>query len=142
MATTARITSYNVCYTKLLRTSPKILALAALTGSLAGGICAAFESVADYLIERRFDVLDQFEGWTLWLLAFAISALFGGVAMYLTHRFAPEAGGSGIPEIEGAMDDLRPVRWWRVIPVKFFGGSLSLSSGMILGREGPSYNFV
>ena len=38
------------------------LALAALTGSLAGAICAAFEFVADYLIERRFDFLDAFEG--------------------------------------------------------------------------------
>lgn len=70
-----------------------------------------------------------------WLIAFFFSALLGSIAFYLMHRFAPEAGGSGIPEIEGALDDVRPVRWRRVLPVKFFGGTCALSSEMILGEK-------
>ncbi len=67
-----------------------------------------------------------------------ISALLAMLGYYLVKRFSPESGGSGIPEIEGALQDLRPVRWWRVIPVKFIGGLGTLGSGMVLGREGPT----
>ena len=42
------------------------------------------------------------------LLGFGFSALLGFVGYFLTHTFAPEAGGSGIPEIEGAMGRSAP----------------------------------
>lgn len=119
-------------------TSPKVLLLALFAGVLTGGTCILFELAVDGLTRLRILGLQLIDPSIQWLPAFFCSAVLGGIAFYLMHRFAPEAGGSGIPEIEGALDDVRPVRWRRVIPVKFFGGTCALSSGMILGREGPS----
>ena len=116
------------------KTPVSILLLAAIVGLAAGLIGTLFEIGVHWVSEQRTAyLLENSPLWALALSAFGISALLAMIGYYLTHRFAPEAAGSGIPEIEGAMDDLRPVRWWRVLPVKFFGG---------LGALGASYNFV
>jgi len=77
-------------------------------------------------------------GWPGWLIPAVASALLAWGAITLVRFLAPEAAGSGIHEIEGALSGLRPVRWARVLPVKFLGGLMSLAAGMVLGREGPT----
>ena len=113
--------------------------IAGLCGLMSGIVGAAFHFIVDRLL-----------AWPSWLsarlgggietvvAAAAIAAACLVAAFLLTRRFAPEAAGSGVQEIEGAMEGLREVRWRRILPVKFVGGVLGLSSGLVAGREGPT----
>jgi len=56
----------------------------------------------------------------------------------LLNRFAPEASGSGIPQLKLAFWKDFGVVPWRVVWVKFVAGVLSIGGGCSLGREGPS----
>ena len=117
-----------------------ILVMAAVVGTLAGLVGVAFEKAVNGVQNWRIGTLGGVADnpWLLWSMAFGLSALLAMLGYFLVRKFAPEAGGSGIPEIEGALEELRPVRWWRVIPVKFIGGMGTLGAGMVLGREGPT----
>lgn len=113
--------------------------LAALCGGLTGVIGAGFHLAVDTLSVWPSWLVARFgSGVGTVVLAAGIAAVTLVAAFFLTRRIAPEAAGSGVQEIEGAMEGLREVRWRRILPVKFVAGVLSLSSGLVAGREGPT----
>ena len=117
-----------------------ILLLSLFVGVIAGLLSTFFDLAIDAIMHFRDKEMRQNVSSPL-LTAIGVissSAVFCALGFYLVMRFAPETKGSGIPDIEGALDEISPVRWWRVIPIKFIAGIATVSSGLVLGREGPS----
>ncbi len=115
--------------------------LALALGLLVGIVGTAFRlgATRGFLLYARLLTLGNHRSVSRGLFAALSGAVMVSGAVYVTRRLAPEAAGSGIQEIEGELAGLRPpVRWARVLPVKFFGGLLAMSAGLVLGREGPT----
>ena len=68
----------------------------------------------------------------------SIGASFGFLAGFLVEKLAPEASGSGIPQVKASLANI-PIRLsWRVAAIKLVSAILTLGSGMTLGRQGPT----
>lgn len=78
------------------------------------------------------------QGWPLGLISAVVSMLMVYTAWLMVKWIAAEASGSGVQEIEGALLHKRNVFWRRLLPVKFVGGVLAISSKLLVGREGPT----
>ncbi|REK17223.1 MAG: H(+)/Cl(-) exchange transporter ClcA [Planctomycetota bacterium] len=113
---------------------------AALLGSLVGLVGGVFQLTLTSITDWTENLAASFAGGPVlwWLIPTAFSAVVVYASFLLVRHVAPETSGSGVQEIEGGLDDLRPLRWRRVLPVKFVAGLLSLSGRMVLGREGPT----
>src|SRR5215470_9135954 len=118
----------------------KLFPRAMLVGLLAGGAAVMFRWAlegGDALRDRLIVWAHQYPTWG-WLLPMLVGAVGAGCAVSLVRAMAPEAAGSGIPHLKAVLARLRSMRWPSVLPVKFVGGGLGISSGLALGREGPT----
>ncbi len=118
----------------------RLISLAFLVGLITGGVGTLFRLT---LMHLNLFSEGLFAGdWTsgfgryLWPVLYSVAGII--ISLFLVKKFAPEAAGSGIHEIEGALDNFRSLRWKRVLPIKFIASLFSLGSGLLLGREGPT----
>jgi chloride channel protein, CIC family len=81
-------------------------------------------------------------GLTSTLPAIAVLPLLGivggGLSGFLVEKLAPEATGSGIPQVKAALGYVPIALDLRVAIVKWLGTCLSVGSGLALGRQGPT----
>lgn len=73
------------------------------------------------------------------LYVLPLFGLIGGlIAGFFVETMAPEASGSGIPQVKACLDRIMMPLNFRVALAKLIGGTIALGSGFFLGREGPT----
>jgi len=109
-----------------------LLLLTLIIGAVVGVVVVAFILVTENLGTR----MDAAGGAT-WrrVLIPVVGSLFSG---YLLFRYFPDARGSGIPQTKAALFIRDGFISLRTVLGKFGLSSVSLASGIALGREGPS----
>jgi len=106
---------------------------------IAGCFAAlAFDDVIQFLHRLIWLPLERGGPWMFALGGLGVLLAVGLVTGWMLSVWAPEAAGSGIPQLK--------VAYWRDMGriggrgvwVKFLAGTLSIGGGMSLGREGPT----
>ncbi|MBI5592020.1 MAG: H(+)/Cl(-) exchange transporter ClcA [Deltaproteobacteria bacterium] len=119
----------------------RILSLKGLCiGLIAGLTAVVFRLSLEYAEKLRdtFITFSQSHEFFYWLLPPVTFGLSIAMVVFVTLKFAPDAGGSGIPHLKGYLGGLFAFRGWRILIVKFVGGVIGIGSGLALGREGPT----
>jgi chloride channel protein, CIC family len=115
--------------------------LSIVVGAWTGLVVAIFRLGLAGADRLRDAFLAASHRWSGIGFAAVVCACAGAVvlAVWLARRFSPYAEGSGIPEVEVALQrELPPTPLPTLLLVKFVGGLLAIGGGMALGPEGPS----
>ena len=101
------------------------------------GVLVGLAVVAFILVTERFGARLYPAGGAAWrrLLVPSVASLVMG---YLLYRFFPEARGSGVPQTKAALFARDGKITLSTVLGKFFCTSVTLASGIPLGREGPA----
>lgn len=123
-----------LAYVRHMRLSEErvYLALALLIGVLVGVVVVAFILISEHVGSRMYP--PEGSAWRRLLIPVAGALITG----YLLVRFFPAARGSGIPQTKVAMLLEGGYIDGRTVIGRFICSSVSLASGIALGREGPS----
>ena len=126
-------------YIRHMRRLAVIVAVAMLGGAAGAG----FAWLSNVAMVAHARLYAQNHVLTLLLLPLGF-----GVATWLTRRFAPEAAGSGIPQVIAAAEQRWHGRWGgQRVTLKTAAWKVVLSAGLFvcgasIGREGPTVQVV
>ena len=108
------------------------LVLTLLIGALVGLIVVAFIEITGRFGARLYP--PDAAAWRRFLVPVAGSLVMG----YLLYKYFPDARGSGVPQTKAALYARGGFISFSTVLGKFFCTSVTLASGIPLGREGPA----
>ena len=108
------------------------LVLTLLIGALVGLIVVAFIEITGRFGARLYP--PDAAAWRRFLVPVAGSLVMG----YLLYKYFPDARGSGVPQTKAALYARGGYISFSTLLGKFFCTSVTLASGIPLGREGPA----
>ena len=122
-------------FRQLLRPKPNALVEACAIGLISALAAVGLRQSIEWSISWRIGLVTVFPTWIVLPLAGIVG---GGLSGLLIERLAPEAAGSGIPQVKAALGYVPIALDLRVAVVKWLSTCLSLGAGMALGRQGPT----
>lgn len=117
---------------------PKTLALleSCTIGLIAGLAAVLMKWGAAWVGTQRIAIATRSPVPALALAAVGVVGCW--LAGWLVQRFSPDAGGSGIPQVKAKLAFGPILLDWRAVWVKLLATTLTLGSGLTLGRQGPT----
>lgn len=121
----------------------KVLLVANFAGALVGIVGGIFRAALNFITIHFLSFIAYLHtidtGWFIsgFIVVGLITSSCVGIARMLV-QLEPSTIGSGIQHVEAVMHGAAKPSRFRALPIKFFGGLLSIGSGMALGREGPT----
>jgi len=121
----------------------RILLVAIFAGALVGIVGGAFRASLNFIAAHFLAFIAYLHAvdgeWLIpgFIVTALMTSLCVGIARMLV-QLEPSTIGSGIQHVEAVMHGVSAPSRFRALPIKFFGGLLSIGSGMALGKEGPT----
>jgi CIC family chloride channel protein len=110
----------------------------AVLGSAAALSAVAFLFCTNFLFAKTFLVFAARSRSFFLISSFLTIMGFSSIVALLLRYVAPDAAGSGIPQLKAAYWKEMGHVEFRGVAIKFVAGLLSIAGGNSLGREGPS----
>lgn len=115
-----------------------VVVRAVIVGLFVGIVISLFRWFVEH-IRKITNVIYHLAGNNIWILALTILGMF--VLTWVIAKIVQpneRVMGSGIPQVEGQLHGELEMEGWSTLWRKFVATTLTLGTGVFLGREGPS----
>lgn len=119
----------------------KIILTTIVASILVGIIGGSFREILNHIYMHEIAIIEYTKKEYHWILVVMLCVFVSGTMMALARyivNFEPEAGGSGIQQVEAVFKGITKPSKGLTLVIKYIGGLLAMSSGAALGREGPT----